>query len=78
MQGDPAVLRLPQDYKLSVSGNQRVAAVSTAAVAVQAEQAEFQAAAAKISFATHYTFKQVCLVFQKANQFSQPNRICEA
>ena len=62
MQGDPAVLRLPQNYKLSVSGNQRVAAVSTAARAVQAEQSEFKAAASKISFETQFTYQQVCPV----------------
>ena len=61
MQGDPAVLQLPQDFKLSVSGNQRVAAVSSAAVAVEAEQSAFKAAAAKISFETQYWYKQVCL-----------------
>ncbi len=53
------MLQLPQDYKLSVSGNQRVAAVSSAAVAVEAEQSDFKAAAAKIAFETQYSYKQV-------------------
>ena len=59
LQGDPAVRRLPQNQAAGASANQRVAVVSTATQAVEAEHAEFQAAAAKITFQTKYTYKQV-------------------
>ena len=47
-QGDPAVLRLPENYKLTTGANQRVAAVSAASAAVEAEHADFAKSAAKI------------------------------
>ena len=47
-QGDPAVLRLPENYKLTAGASQRVAATSSASAAVEAEHADFAKAAAGI------------------------------
>ncbi len=50
-QGDPAILRLPENYKVTAGANQRVAATSAASAAVAAEQADFTASAAHIKCA---------------------------
>jgi len=50
-QGDPAILRLPENYKLTAGANQRVAATSAASAAVSAEHAAFTASAAHIKCA---------------------------
>jgi len=48
-QGDPAVLRLPENYRLTAGADQRTAAVASATAAVDAEHASFASAAAGIT-----------------------------
>ena len=59
-QGDPAVLRLPENYKLTTGASQRVAAASSAAAAVAAEQADFAKSATGIKCARVNSDHRTC------------------